>query len=383
MEVFENRAGHYVSQPNGYRAFIPVPLPPSPPIVIKGNIQVLLSKADRSLGRLDGSIQTLPSSDMFVYMYMRKEAVLSSQIEGTQSSLTDLINAESHVGNPPSGDVSEVINYVTAMKSGLERLKEIPLSIRLIREMHSELLRDVRGSDLRPGELRTTQNWLGHPGCKLNEAVFVPPPPNEVPEHLSQLEKFLYGNTELPLLVKIGLVHSQFETIHPFLDGNGRMGRLLTTFLLCQHKVLSEPVLYLSLFFKRNQQQYYGELQSVRDKGTWEQWIEFFLRGVVDVSEQATETTRKISNLRERHRNLIAQNFGYAAGNGHLVLEYLYKHPVVSVKKLRDSVLKTSYMAANQLVKRIVEHGILHETTGQARNRRFIYQQYIDLFEDS
>ncbi len=387
MKDFENRAGRYITQPAGYRAFIPAPLPPDPPVhMSEGDIQVLLSRADRSLGRLDGSIQTLPNPDMFVYMYMRKEAVLSSQIEGTQSSLNDLIKAEASVGKPdPHGDVSEVINYVSAMNYGLERLEKIPLSICLIREIHARLLEGSRGSNLMPGDLRTRQNWIGPSGCKLNEAIFVPPPPETVPEHLSGLEKFLHTDTDMPLLIKTGLVHSQFETIHPFLDGNGRVGRLLITFLLCQREVLLKPVLYLSLFFKQNQQQYYQELQSVREQGTWERWLEFFLRGVVDVSEQATETARLINNLREQHRNLIAQKFGYAAGKGHLVLEHLYRNPIVSVGAVRDLVGKTSYsyMAANQLVKRMVDCGILLETTGQTRNRRFIYQQYIDLFEGS
>ena len=247
------RSGRYVTQPTGYQAFIPAPLPPDPPIQITGKLQVLLSQADRGLGRLDGSIQTLPNPDLFVYMYVRKEAVLSSQIEGTQSSLQDVLAAEAKIFAPDRPhDVDEVVNYVGAINHGLRRLAELPVSVRLIREIHAELLQGVRGSHLTPGELRTSQNWIGPGGCTLNEATFVPPPHHEIPQKLAELEKFLHTDTELPLLIKIGLAHAQFETIHPFLDGNGRIGRLLITFLLCERQVLLKPVLYLSHFFNQN-----------------------------------------------------------------------------------------------------------------------------------
>ena len=376
------RAGRYVLQPTGYRAFIPSPLPPDPPIALSGALQALLSQADRVLGRLDGSIQTLPHPDLFIYMYVRKEAVLSSQIEGTQSSLQDLLAAEANIFAPNRPrDVDEVVNYVRAMRRGLDRLSELPVSIRLIREIHAELLRGVRGSRLTPGELRTSQNWIGPAGCTLNEAVFVPPPPAEVPQRLSDLERFIHADTELPLLVKIGLIHAQFETIHPFLDGNGRVGRLLITFLLCEREVLRKPVLYLSYFFKRRRQEYYDRLQSVRDDGAWEQWLTFFLRGVVEVSGQAADTARRILALREEHRRIITERFGHAAGNGHRVLEQLYEHPFISVGDVR-ALNGTTYPAANNLVARMVDAGILHEVTGQARNRRFGYNSYIDLFDD-
>lgn len=242
-----SRAGKYVQQRTGYRAFIPSPLPPFPATQIDGRLQVLLSQADRALGRLDGSIQTLPHPDLFVFMYVRKEAVLSSQIEGTQSSLQDVLAAEAKVLSPDRPqDVDEVVNYVRAMNYGLQRLERLPVSIRLIREIHAELLAGVRGSHLTPGHIRTSQNWIGPSGCTLNEATFVPPPPHEVAAHLSNLEQFLHSDSGLPLLVKIGLAHAQFETIHPFLDGNGRVGRLLITFLLCEQRVLEKPVLYLS-----------------------------------------------------------------------------------------------------------------------------------------
>ncbi|MBF0502432.1 MAG: Fic family protein [Candidatus Riflebacteria bacterium] len=377
------RSGRYIQQLTGYRAFIPAMLPPDPPIGITGELQMLLSEADRALGRLDGSIQTLPNPDLFMYMYVRKEAVLSSQIEGTQSSLQDVLAAEAKIFAPDRPkDVDEVVNYVSAMNYGLDRLAVLPISVRLIREIHTELLKDARGSHLVPGELRSSQNWIGPGGCTLNEATFVPPPPHEVPQALSNLETFLHADNDLPLLIKIGLAHAQFETIHPFLDGNGRVGRLLITFLLCEQKVLIKPVLYLSYYFKRYRQQYYEHLQSVRDNGTWEQWLAFFLRGIVEVSNQATDTARRILSLREGHRQKIAEDFGRAAGNGHRVLEHLYKHPIVSIGEVKE-LIGTTYPAASDLVNRMTEGKILREYTGQARNRRFMYFSYIDLFHDA
>lgn len=374
------RAGRYVQQVQGYRAFIPAPLPPNPPVRIAGELQAVLSEADRALGRLDGSIQTLPNPDLFVYMYVRKEAVLSSQIEGTQSSLQDLIAAEAQVMSPEQPqDVAEVVNYVSAMNHGLSRLSALPVSVRLIREIHGKLLEGVRGSHLTPGELRTSQNWIGPGGCTLKEAIFVPPPPGEVPTALNQLELFIHAADDLPSLVKIGLAHAQFETIHPFLDGNGRVGRLLITFLLCEKDILVKPVLYLSHYFKRLRTEYYERLQAVRDQGAWEEWLVFFLRGVAEVSREATTTARRILALREEHRTAITDKFGRAAANGHRVLEQLYERPVVTVKQIQE-LTGTTYPAANDLVGKLVEAGILVEFTGQVRNRRFRYQRYIDLF---
>lgn len=361
---------------------MPASLPPEPPVRLEGEIQQWLSKADRALGRLDGSIQTLPHPDLFVSMYVRKEAVLSSQIEGTQSSLQDLLAAEARIlsADRPS-DVDEVINYIAAMNYGLDRLKTLPVSVRLIREIHERLMKGVRGRHLTPGELRTSQNWIGPAGCTLANASFVPPPPHEVPRLLGELEHFLHSQQSLPLPIRVGLAHAQFETIHPFLDGNGRVGRLLITFLLCEAEVLLKPVLYLSHFFKGHRQRYYESLQDVRDHGDWEQWLLFFLRGVFEVSQQATETARRILLLREQHRQLITDRFGRAAGNGHRVLEFLYRSPIVSVASVR-SLIDTTYPAANNLVHQFVTHGVLHEMTGRKRNRRFIYQDYIRLFHD-
>ena len=380
-----NRSGQYVRQLQGYRAFLPAPLPPAPPVQMDGELPALLSQADRALGRLDGSIQTLPNPELFVLMYVRKEAVLSSLIEGTQSSLQDVLEAEARVLAPKRREsAGEVVNYIRAMYAGLARLDELPVSVRLIREIHRELLRGVRGShpSLTPGELRRSQNWIGPSGCTINEAVFVPPPPDLAPDALGKLEQFWHREDDMPPLLKIGLVHAQFETIHPFLDGNGRIGRLLITFLLTEKEILQKPALYLSHYFRRHQQTYYDLLQSVRDTGDWESWLAFFLRGVNAVSIEATETTRRILDLREQHRAVVTERFGRAAGNGHRALDRLYERPIVSVSEIQE-IIGQSYPAANDLVSRLVEANILREITGQTRNRAFAYQSYINLFSDA
>lgn len=378
-----NRAGRYLRQPSGYRAFIPADLPPDPPVQTGGEMQRLLSEADRALGRLDGSIQILPHPDLFVFMYVRKEAVLSSQIEGTQSSLNDLLAAEASILSPDQPrDVDEVVNYVGAMNYGLHRLRELPLSVRLIREIHGELLKGGRGSRLTPGELRRSQNWIGPGGCSLMDATFVPPPPDEVPPALSGWERFLHTPTELPALLQIGLAHVQFETIHPFLDGNGRVGRLLITLYLCERGILQKPVLYLSHYFKKHRTTYYDLLQAVRDTGDWERWLLFFLRGVIEVSVQATETARRILALREAHRTAVTTHLARAAANGHRVLEHLYERPIVSVAQIQ-ALLGTTYPAASNVVSRLTSLGILHEITGYRRNRLFRYDPYIQLFSET
>lgn len=377
-----SRAGRYITQLTGYRAFVPAPLPPNPPLQLIGELQQALSTADYALGRLDGAVLTLPNPDLFVFMYVRKEAVLSSQIEGTQSSLQDLLAAEARILSPDlPEDVGEVINYIAAMNYGLARLEELPVSIRLIREIHVRLLHGVRGSRLAPGELRRSQNWIGPSGCTLNEAIFVPPPPDLVPEALGDLEQFLHTSSDLPLLIRVGLTHAQFETIHPFLDGNGRVGRLLITFLLCESGVLHKPVLYLSLYLKRRRQEYYDRLQAVRERGDWEAWMVFFLQGVAEVSAEATATARRVLRLREQLRERIIRELGGAAGNGLKVLEQLFQQPIISVKEVRE-LTGTSYPAANQLVGRLVEQEVLIEITGRTRNRRFSFAQYIALFSD-
>lgn len=380
--TISSRSGTYVQQIAGYRAFIPKALPPEPPLKQDGQLQLLLSEADRNLGRLDGAVLTLPNPDLFVLMYVKKEAVLSSQIEGTQSSLQDLLAAEAEVYSADQPrDVDEVVNYVTAMNYGLKRLAELPVSLRLIKEIHEKLLAGVRGEKLTPGELRRSQNWIGPSGATLNQATFVPPPPDIVPQTLGELEKFLHTDSDLPLLVRIGLAHAQFETIHPFLDGNGRVGRLLITFLLCEQRALQKPVLYLSHYLKRHRQTYYDLLQGIRDRGDWESWLEFFLKGIREVSEQATDTARRILALREEHRSLITEHLGYAAANGLRLLDRFFARPILSVADVQE-VTGTSYPAANQLVSKFLEKGVVSEITGQKRNRRFRYDAYVRLFDD-
>lgn len=377
------RAGRYIRQMTGYSAFVPAPLPPNPQLAIDGEMQTLLSRADRALGRLDGSIQTLPNPNLFVLMYVRKEAVLSSQIEGTQSSLTDILEVEASVLDPHHPhDVGEVLNYVAALNHGLDRLSSLPISIRLIKEIHEKLLLDVRGKEKQPGEIRSTQNWIGSAGCNLHTASFVPPPPHEVMNSLGDLEKFIHEENGIPALIKIGMVHAQFETIHPFLDGNGRVGRLLITFLLCEKEILIKPVLYISHYFKKYRSEYYECLQRVRDFGEWEQWIKFFLKGVAVVSLEATETARSIVSLRERHRNLVTEKFGRAAGNGLKILEMLFNNPIVNVSVVQNH-LGVTYPPANNLVQRFVDCGILSELTGKERYRVYQYGSYISLFSDN
>lgn len=386
MNAIENkahRAGRYVQQPTGYKAFIPAPLPPEPPVDLGGPLRDLLSQADYSLGRLDGAVLTLPNPDLFVFMYVRKEAVLSSQIEGTQSSLQNLLAAEARLNDPDApADVAEVVNYVRAMNHGLARLTKLPVSVRLIREIHAELMQGVRGGRLTPGELRTSQNWIGPGGCTLREATFVPPPPDEVPQALSDLEHFLHSQNASPALVQVGLAHAQFETIHPFLDGNGRVGRLLITFLLTERKLLARPVLYLSHFFKRHRAEYYERLQAVRESGDWEAWLAFFLRGVAEVSREATETAAAILRMREEYRERITERLGRAAANGHRIMEKLFNHPIITVARVRQW-LDITPAGANNLVNRLVDVGLLREITGYARNRRFRFDPYLRLFEES
>ncbi|KAF0206906.1 MAG: putative Fic family [Actinobacteria bacterium] len=380
MMTASARAGRYIRQAEGYSAFIPAPLPPDPPIIMDEEMITLLSDADRALGRLDGSIQTLPDPGLFVFMYVRKEAVLSSQIEGTQSSLNDVLEAEAAITDPQRPrDVDEVLNYVTAMNYGLTRLSELPVSVRLLREIHEHLLRGVRGAHLSPGELRTSQNWIGSGGATLNEATFVPPPPHELGPSLSAFETFLHSDSRVPALVKIGLAHAQFETIHPFLDGNGRIGRLLITFLLCEKGTLMTPVLYISYYFKKHRAEYYTLLQNIRDNGDWESWLKFFLVGMAEVSREATEIARRIVVLRESHRALIVEHFGRVAGNALVVLESLYSRPYISVNDIA-AMTDVTYPAASSLMAKFVKHGLLTEITGQARNRRFRYSSYVEIF---
>lgn len=374
------RAGRYVKQLEGYRAFIPAPLPPDPSIHMDAELTRLLSDADQALGRVDGVASILPNPDLFVAMYVKHEAVFSSQIEGTQSTLDDVLQYEVNPkGEARPKDVEEVINYVRAMNHGLSRLSELPLSLRLIREIHAQLLAGVRGGERAPGEFRRTQNWIGPAGCSLKEAEFVPPPPHEMHSALDNLEKFLHDQTSLPVLIHCGLAHAQFETIHPFLDGNGRIGRLLIPLLLCERKILERPLLYPSYFFKAHRAQYYDRLTAIRNDGDWEGWLKFFLRGVYDVSRAATETARAILALRENHREAVTQHVA-GSTNGLRLLDYLFEHPLISVRMVEET-LKCSYVTASNVVQDFKKLKILLEITGRQRNRLFRYEPYVNLFD--
>jgi len=376
------RSGRYVLQPTGYRAFIPARLPPRPAVRVDDELWTLISKADRALGRLDGSTEVLPDPDLFVYMYVRKEAVLSSQIEGTQASLMDVLEfeASSAAATAPK-DVGDVVNYLGAMKYGLDRLKDLPLSLRLIREIHAKLLEGVRGGERTPGEFRRSQNWIGPAGCTLQNAAFVPPPPDEMETALGDLEMFLHGNAPIPFLIKAGLAHAQFETIHPFLDGNGRVGRLLIAFLMCQESILQRPLLYISYYFKQHREEYYRKLQAVRDEGDWEGWLKFFLRGVYEVAQEATATARKVMNLREEHRTAIQREMRRGAATALRLLEGLFHQPIVSIGQA-SAMTGSPFARANQLVEALVRMGLLREMTGRKRNRLFKYDPYLALYRD-
>lgn len=381
MSTLPTRAGRYVKQSAGYRAFVPAALPPDPPVQVDGAMLALLSRADQAVGRLDGLTRTLPNPDLFVAMYVRREAVLSSQIEGTQSTLDDVLEFELNprVRALPQ-DVGEVVNYVRAMNYGLERLVELPLSLRLIREIHRELLIGVRGADRTPGEFRASQNWIGPAaGAPLSQAAFVPPPVADMHAALDNFERFLHEERELPVLIHCGLVHSQFETIHPFLNGNRRVGRLLITFLLWYRGVLHRPLLYMSHYLRRHRHEYYDRLMAVRQVGDWEGWLRFFLRGVGQTAEEATSTARSIVNLREDHQaRLEAHGLGL---NGLRLLDLLFDRPLVDVNLVSDR-LGISFVTASRLVGELERLSLVEEITGGRRNRRFRYTAYLALFRE-
>ena len=375
-----SRAGSFQAQPGGFKAFVPASFPP-----VDLRLEPLaerLEAATLALGRLVGSGDVLPDADLFVYMYVRREAVLSSQIEGTEASLVDLLEYEAQLDQSDrSVDVGEIVNYVAALRYGLERVKELPLSLRLLREIHGQLMQGVRGGEpaKTPGEFRRSQNWIGGPSPAT--ARFVPPPVSDMRSALHQLEDFLHAESDLPILIRAGLAHAQFETIHPFLDGNGRVGRLLITFLLVHEGVLAEPILYLSIFLKRHRQDYYDRLQAVREKGDWEGWLSFFLEGVTSVSTEARKTARAIVGLREELRAAINQSFGRRAGSALILLQDLFRNPIVNVKRVA-AVTGLSQPAANALANAMEESGILVETTGKKTYRVFLFERYLQLFAE-
>jgi Fic family protein len=383
VAVQDTRLGRYMTTAVGgeqVSAFVPPPLPPVPAIRI-GGLLSLLEEANRAVGRLDGMTSILPDPPLFIYMYVRKEALLSSQIEGTQSSLSDLLLYENEeVPGAPLDDVQEVSNYVAAMTHGLERLRsDFPLSLRLIREIHGVLLSKGRGSDKEPGEFRRSQNWVG--GTRPGNALYVPPPPNLVMECMGDFETFLHTKTpDIPLLVKAGLAHLQFESIHPFLDGNGRLGRLLITFLLCAQGALREPTLYLSLYFKTHRRQYYDLLQQVREEGTWETWLEFFLTGVKETSEQATATAHQILALFAEDRSRI-ETLGRKTPSALRLHQLLQTRPITSIPAAAKQ-LGVTQPTISKSIEELVGLGIVGEITGRQRDRVYAYNRYIAILNE-
>ena len=376
--------GHYVPLPSAAgekaRAFVPNPLPPVPPLALDAEIQELIEKAMLARGRLDGLTTVLPDPTLFLYSYVRKEAVLSSQIEGTQSSLSDLLLFEMEgVAGVPLNDVQEVSSYVAAMNFGLKRLAELPLSLRLLKEIHGVLLAKGRGSKKEPGEFRRSQNWVG--GTRPGNAVYVPPPPDQLIECLGPLEKFLHNDpVKTPLLIKAAMAHVQFETIHPFLDGNGRLGRLLITFLFCAEGALHEPLLYLSLYFKQHRQQYYDLLQSVRLTGDWEAWLRFFITGVEETANQAAQTARALMNLAAADEKRV-QSIGKPAGSALRVHRLLQAQPIISIASA-SSELTLTVPTVTASLRHLEKLGIVHETTGRNYGRLYAYAKYLKILNE-
>ncbi len=364
------------------RAFVPLPLPPKPPLVLADALQQLLEAAVLALGRLDAVSTLLPDEALFLYAYVRKEAVLSSQIEGTQSSLSDLLLFElAEAPGVSLDDVHEVSNYVAALEHGLRRLREnFPLSNRLIRETHGVLLSRGRGRTKTPGEFRRSQNWIG--GSRPGNAAFVPPPHTAVPDCMTAFERFLHATDDgLPVLLRAGLAHVQFETIHPFLDGNGRVGRLLITLLLCHAGLLRQPLLYLSLYFKQHRSDYYDLLNHVRRTGDWEAWLAFFLEGVKRTAEGAVSTAQRLSRMFQDDRNRIQAAGGRRAGSALRVHDALKSRPILSLPAARRDT-KLSFQAAASAMGVLVTHGIAREITGKRRNRLFVYDQYLSILNE-
>jgi Fic family protein len=363
------------------RASIPEPLPPGPPVAFDGALQMALEQALLALGRLDSITTLLPDPELFLYAYVRKEAVLSSQIEGTQSSLSDLLLFEmKEAPGAPLDDVREVSNYVAAMAHGLKRLRGgFPLSNRLLREIHGILLSHGRGGDKDPGQFRRSQNWVG--GTRPGKALFVPPPHKEVEECMAALERFMHAEEPaVPVLVKAGTAHVQFETIHPFLDGNGRVGRLLITFLLCHAGVLREPILYLSLYFKQRRDEYYRLLEEVRKTGDWERWMAFFLEGVRQTADSAVTTARRLVGVFQKNRSRI-QEGGRAAGSALRVHEVLKERPLVSLQEVSRRA-RLSFPTSTSGMKLLMDLGIARELTGKRRNRIFGYDRYLKVLSE-
>ena len=376
-----NRAGNYIKNLSGeaaYQSFQPAPLPPMPPLEVDNEMTALLVKANRQLVLLEQSAAHIPSVHLFMGMYVRKEALMSSQIEGTQATLEDVLdpNLDENVNR----DVAEVINYIKATEFAIARLRELPLSNRLIREAHAVLMAGGRGAEKNPGEFRRSQNWIGAAGSTIKNARYIPPMPQDMVEAMSDLEKYLNADDALDVLIQAALIHYQFETIHPFLDGNGRVGRLLIILFLMEKKILTTPALYISYFLKKNRTEYYDRLMEVRKNGNYEQWVRFFLQAIYESAEDATVTIAELTALHERN-TLKINGFGRAAKTALRLLAYLEENPIIDIQKTA-AALESSFNTISGAVHRLVEAGILSQSTGYQRNRTFSYVEYLDVLRN-
>ena len=371
-----NRAGHLKTNLSGemaYQSFVPSPLPPSPPIEITEDMLDLLIKANSQLAVLESAATRIPNVDLFVSMYVRKEALMSSQIEGTQATLEDVLDPM--IEDNANRNVADVVNYIKATEFAVKRLKELPLCNRLIKETHAILMDGVRGQEKSPGEFRYSQNWIGGQGCTLRNARYIPPSPDDMAEAMSDLEKYINTDDKMDALIRAALIHYQFETIHPFLDGNGRVGRLLITLFLMEKKILTTPALYISYFLKKNRVEYYDRMTEVRGKGNYEQWVRFFLQALMESAEDATLTIDELTALHDKNAAVIA-GMGRAAKNAIPVFDYLEKNPIIEIGKTAKA-LGIAFNTASGTVKRLVGAGILKQTANAGRNRTFAYEDYL------
>ena len=373
-----NRAGHYKSNLSGemtYKSFVPNPLPPSPPIELTEDIIALLVKANSQLAVLESVATRIPNVELFVSMYVRKEALMSSQIEGTQATLEDVLDPMLDANT--NRNVADVVNYIKATEFAINRLQALPLCNRLIKETHAVLMEGVRGQEKSPGEFRYSQNWIGGQGSTLKNARYIPPSPDDMLDAMSELEKYINADDDIDTLIRAALIHYQFETIHPFLDGNGRVGRLLITLFLMEKRVLSTPALYISYFLKKNRVEYYDRMTEVRTKGNYEQWVKFFLQAIMESAEDATATIDELIALHDANVSVISK-LGRAAKNVMLVFNYLESNPIIEIRKTSEA-LGITFNTTSSAVNRLVDADILVQTSNNSRNRTFAYEAYLDI----
>lgn len=373
-----NRAGHYKSNLSGemtYKSFVPNPLPPSPPIELTEDIIALLVKANSQLAVLESVATRIPNVELFVSMYVCKEALMSSQIEGTQATLEDVLDPMLDANT--NRNVADVVNYIKATEFAINRLQALPLCNRLIKETHAVLMEGVRGQEKSPGEFRYSQNWIGGQGSTLKNARYIPPSPDDMLDAMSDLEKYINADDDLDALIRAALIHYQFETIHPFLDGNGRVGRLLITLFLMEKRVLSTPALYISYFLKKNRVEYYDRMTEVRTKGNYEQWVKFFLQAIMESAEDATATIDELIALHDANVSVISK-LGRAAKNVMLVFNYLESNPIIEIRKTSEA-LGITFNTTSSAVNRLVDADILVQTSNNSRNRTFAYEAYLDI----